>query len=92
MKHNQYRCNVRGLYLMDFLSYSPVDIADLGNPGNPFIHLFIAVHYWWYCTLSFNVRDRSAVPFFFVESDEQLIKMEFVSPFHDRDTSLRVIL
>jgi hypothetical protein len=92
MSLNQYRCNVRGLYLMDFLNYPPVNIAELGDPSNPFVHLMIIAQDRRYCTMDFNVRDRSAVPFFIVESNESLIKMEFASPFLDRNTSLRVIL
>jgi len=93
MNPNQYRCNVRGLYLMDFSDYSPVKVTNLGSPGYPIVHLMINAQDLWYCTINFNSKDKEAIPSFTVTLYQPLlIRMQFASPFHDRKTSLRVIL
>ena len=93
MKHNQYRCNVKGLYLIDFLNYRPVSVLDFGNADDSFFELMILVRDLWHCTITFNDTDEEEIPYFYVTSDDSWFEIGVIlTPFDDKNSNLWVVL
>ena len=93
MKHNQYRCDVKGLYLMDLLSSPSVYVLDFGNPDSSFLELMILAEDLWHCTITFNDTDEEEMPDFYVTQGDSWFKIGIISaPFDDKNSILRVEL
>ena len=93
MKRNKYRCNVRLLYLIDFLNYQSVDVLDFGKPYDSLFELMIVVEDVWHYTIYFNVTNKKVKLDFYDTSELPAAKIGYVeTPLDDRNTILGVRL